>query len=67
VAFAARHGSVPCPVAKVKLGAFILHNALYALAFLWGGICGDGGTATVVCGQARFRELWTGAIYQAIA
>ena len=35
-----------------KQDNFILHNALYALAFLGADSAGDGGTATVVCGQA---------------
>ena len=36
-----------------KLDDLILHIALYALAFIGGGLRGDGGTAAVVCGQAR--------------
>src|ERR1700675_4116251 len=38
----------------------VLHNALYAVAFLGGGLRRDGGTANLVCGQAR-REHGTGA------
>ena len=42
------------PVAAVRLNPQVpeFHNALYALAFLGGGLRGDGGTATVVCGHS---------------
>ena len=40
-----------------KLDNDLLHNALYALAFLGSDSAGDGGTATVVCGQARLENV----------
>ena len=36
-----------------KLDDVEFHMTLYALAFLASGLRGDGGTATVVCRQAR--------------
>ena len=40
-----------------KLDNFVLHNALYALAFLGADSAHDGGTATVVRGQARAENF----------
>ncbi len=39
-----------------KVDVYLLHNALYALSFLGCGFFGHGGTAQVVCRQAR-REF----------
>ena len=36
---------------------YVSTHALYALAFLGSGLRRDGGTATVVCGQARYENF----------